>query len=59
MAALHPISVKLKKQKSPLFRNRMTFGLTFKGNLHAFLSESAEIYEMVLFKSGLKKQTPD
>jgi hypothetical protein len=29
----------------------MTFGLTPKGNLHGFLAESAEIYEMVLFKN--------
>jgi hypothetical protein len=28
----------------------MTFGLTFKGNLHRFLADSAEIYETVLFK---------
>ena len=28
----------------------MTFGLTFKGKLHGFLAESAEIYETVLFK---------
>jgi hypothetical protein len=28
----------------------MTFGLTSKGNLHDFLSDPAEIYEMVLFK---------
>ena len=28
----------------------MTFDLSFKGNLHDFLPESAEIYETVLFK---------
>jgi hypothetical protein len=28
----------------------MTFGLTFKGNLRYLLSESAEIYETVLFR---------
>ena len=30
----------------------MTFGLIFKGNLQSFLSDSPEIYEMVLFKEG-------
>ena len=32
----------------------MTFGLTFKGNLHGFLAESAEIYETVLFKTEIR-----
>jgi hypothetical protein len=31
----------------------MTFGLIFKGKLHDFLAESAEIYETVLFKEHL------
>ena len=31
----------------------MTFGLTYKGNIHDFLSDSAEIYGTVLFKSFL------
>ena len=30
--------------------NRMTFGFTFKGNLHDFLPDLAGIYETVLFK---------
>ena len=40
----------LEPWESPLFRKRMTFGLTYKGNIHDFLSDSAEIYETVLFK---------
>ena len=39
MARINPISVQFKKQKSFLVRN-----------LHAFLSDSAEIYETVLCK---------
>ena len=31
----------------------MTFGLTYKGNIHDFLSDSAEIYGTVLFKENL------
>ena len=40
----------LEPWESPLFRKRMTFGLTYKGNIHDFLSDSAEIYGTVLFK---------
>lgn len=36
----------------------MTFGLTFKGNLHGFFAESAEIYETVLFKPIDPKASP-
>ena len=32
----------------------MTFGLTFKGNLRYLLSDSAEIYETVLFKIEIR-----
>jgi soluble P-type ATPase len=34
----------LETLSPPLFRIRMTFGLTFKENLHGFLSDSAEFY---------------
>jgi hypothetical protein len=31
----------------------MNFGLTYKGNIHVFFSDSAENYETVLFKEGV------
>jgi hypothetical protein len=32
----------------------MTFGLSIKGNLHGFLSDSAEIYWLLLLKTEIR-----